>query len=71
MGTLPGFTSCFANHNVRQSTHYAIIDLNGDAGFIHSISMAAHAARSRGEEKMCIFFLIHDSHSPTDTVNEC
>jgi hypothetical protein len=35
-----------------QSTHYAIIDLNGDGHPIHSISMATHAVRSRGKEKM-------------------
>jgi hypothetical protein len=37
MGTLPDLTSCFApsfllyTRNGRQSTHYAIIDFNGDA----------------------------------------
>lgn len=35
--------------NVRQSTHYAIINLNGEANYI---SMAAHA--SEVEEKMFV-----------------
>lgn len=60
---IDGYASCFyflfcsygCTLNGRQSTHYAVIDLNGVIRSTHSISMAAHAARSGGEEKMCLF----------------
>ena len=50
MGTLLAFTSCFAPIGTltmsASLTHYAIIDWNGYACFIHYISVAAHAVRS-------------------------
>jgi hypothetical protein len=49
--------------------YYAINDLIEDAGSSHYISMAEHAVRSEGEEKMWqanyLHPKFHDCHSPS------
>ena len=54
---IDGCISCFYvllcsygyTRNGRQSTHYAIIDLNSNTRSIHSNFMESHAVRRRGE----------------------